>query len=135
MAANTKPIYPLTPVIGMSTIATANTAKDGTGTVVTLFTAGTDGGRVDKIKVRPTGTSVQTVLRVFLNNGLTNATPANNTLYMERTIPAYTLSETTEQLDIAVQLDVALPAGWKVNCAIGTTVASALALTCEGGNY
>ena len=135
MAANTKPIYPLTPVIGMGTIATANTAKDGTGTVVTLFTAGVDGGRVDKIKIRPTGASVQTVLRVFLNNGLTNATPANNTLYMERTIPAYTLSETTEQLDIAVQLDVALPAGWRVNCTIGTTVASALALTCEGGNY
>lgn len=135
MAANTKPIYPLTPVIGMGTIAAANTAKDGTGTVVTLFTAGVDGGRVDKIKISPTGTSVQTVLRVFLNNGLTNATPANNTLYMERTIPAYTLSETTEQLDIAVQLDVALPAGWKVNCTIGTTVESALALTCEGGNY
>ena len=135
MPANTNPIYPVNPVIGMGTIATANTAKDGTGTVVTLFTAGANGGRVDKIKVRSTGAAVQTVLRVFLNNGSTNATATNNTLYMERTIPASTLSETTEQLDTAVVMDVALPAGWKINCTIGTTVAAALALTCEGGDY
>ena len=39
MAANTAPIYSRTPVVGWGTLTTANTAKDGTGTVVTLFTA------------------------------------------------------------------------------------------------
>ena len=135
MAANKQPIYPLTPVLSWGTITTANTAKDGTGTVVTVFTAGTDGARVDRIKVRNAGTSVQTVLRIFINNGSTNATAANNSLYMERTVPACTTSETTEQKDLVIPLDIALPSGYKLNCTIGTTVANALAITCEGGSF
>jgi len=135
MAANTSAIFPLVPVMSWATLTTANTAKDGTGTVATVYTAGTEGSRVDRIKVRALGTNVQTVLRIFINNGLTNATPANNSLYMERTIPATTLSETTELMDVIVPLDIALPAGYKINCTIGTTVAAGLAVTCEGGNF
>lgn len=135
MAANTAAIFPIIPVVSWGTVTTANTAKDGTGTVVTVYTAGSNGSRVDRIKVRNMGTAVQTVLRIFVNNGSTNATAANNVLYMERTIPACTLSETTAQADIVIPLDMALPAGYKLNITIGTTVAAALAITCEGGNF
>lgn len=135
MAANTQIIFPIVPVVSWGAVTTANTAKDGTGTVVTVFTAGTNGARVDRIKVRHTGTSVQTVVRVFVNNGSTNATPANNVLYMEQTIPACTLSQTSAALDMVIPLDMALPAGYKLNITIGTTVAAALAITCEGGNF
>lgn len=135
MAANISPIFPNVPVVTWGTVTTANTAKDGTGTVVTVFTSGSNGARVDRIKVRNSGTAVQTVLRIFINNGSTNATAANNTLYMERTIPAATLSETTELADTIIPLDMALPTGYKINITIGTTVAAALAVTCEGGNF
>lgn len=135
MSANTQAIFPLTPVVTWGTITAANTAKDGTGAQVTVFTAGTNGARIDRIKVRNTGTAVQTVLRIFINNGLTNATAANNILYMERTIPTATVSETTELSDIIILLDMALPTTYKINVAIGTTVASALHVTCEGGNF
>ena len=46
MPANTSPVFPLTPVVPVGqTLTTANTAKDGTGTVVTLYTAGANGDR------------------------------------------------------------------------------------------
>ena len=96
MAANTAPIYSRTPDVqwGATALATANTAKDGTGTVLTAFTAdATEGGRIEKLKVRAIGSNTATVLRVFINNGSTNATPANNVLYVEQTIASTTLSE------------------------------------------
>jgi len=136
MPANTTPIFALTPVVTTGqTITTANTAKDGTGTVVTVYTAGVNGSRIDSIKIRHTGTSVATVLRIFINNGLTNATPANNTLFMEYSVPAATLTEVAAQIDMVVPLNLNLPAGYKANCTIGTTVAAPLALTGYGGDY
>ena len=136
MAANTSPIYSLAPIVAWGTLTTANTAKDGTGTVVTVFTAdATEGGRIEKIKIRAAGTNVATVLRVFLNNGSTNATAANNTLYTESTIAATTLSEVAALADTEISMLLPLPAGYKVNITIGTTVAAGLAVTGVGGRY
>lgn len=136
MAANTAPIYSIAPIVTWGTVATANTAKDGTGTVVTVFTAdATNGGRVEKLKVRAAGTNVATVLRVFINNGSTNATAANNTLYTESPIAATTLSEVAALADTEISLQLALPAGYKLNITIGTTVAAGLAVTAVGGKY
>lgn len=138
MAQNTTPIFPLVPKVNWSAAAltTANIAKDGTGTVTTVFTAkAVDGSRVDYLKVRALGTNVATVLRVFINNSLTNATAANNTLFMERTIPATTLSETSELADNYIPLDISLPADYKINVTIGTNVAAGLMVTAVGGDY
>lgn len=135
MGANINPIFPVTPVIGYGTLTTANTAKNGTGTVVTVFTAGLNGARVDSLKVRGLGTNVQTVLRIFINNGSDPTIATNNTLVMERTIPATTLSETTELADMSIPLDFALPNGYKVNLTIGTTVSAGVQVTCFGGAY
>ena len=136
MPLNTAPIYSAAPIVTWGTIATANTAKDGTGTVVTVFTAdATNGGRVEKLKVRAAGTNTATVLRIFLNNGSTNATAANNSLYYEATIAATTLSETSALADTEILLQIALPPGYKLNITIGTTVAAGLAVTAVGGRY
>lgn len=137
MAANTSAIFPLTPKVswGATALATANTAKDGTGTVLTVFTAGANGARVDYLKSRAIGSNVATVLRVFINNGSTNATAGNNVLFMERTIAATTLSEVAELADVYIPLDISLPAGYVINCAIGTTVAAGLMVSAVGGDY
>jgi hypothetical protein len=136
MPANTAPIYSRTPQVEWGTINTANTAKDGTGTVVTVFTAdASEGGRVEKLKVRALGTNVATVLRVFINNGSTNATAANNTLYAEATIAATTLSEVAALADTEITLGLPLPPGYKLNITIGTTVAAGLHVTAVGGKY
>ena len=135
MPANTAPIYPLTPVIGWATQTTANTAMDGTGTVSTLLTAGANGIRIDKIRCKALGTNVASVLRVFVNNGSANTTAANNSLIAELTLPATTATSSAALTEYDLTLDVALPSGYKLNCAIGTTVAAGWQVTAEGGQY
>jgi hypothetical protein len=49
MSANTTPIFVGTPRIEAVRINAANTAKDGSGTIVTAFTAGTNGSRIDAV--------------------------------------------------------------------------------------
>lgn len=138
MAANTTPIYTLTPNITVGqTIATANTAKDGTGTVVTVFTAGTNGAKPEGVIFRGIGTNVATVARIFINNGSTNATATNNTLFAEITLAATTLSEVGALADYRYQFpdNLRLPNGYKILITIGTTVAAGYAVTGYGGDY
>lgn len=139
--ANFQPIFPITPKVQYSTITAANTAKDGTGTVVTVFTAGANGSRVDAIKVVPQGTNVATVLRTFVNNGATNATATNNILYQETAFGATTVTEVAAQTVTILKFNgderepLSLPAGYKLNITLGTAVAAGLAVTVIGGDY
>jgi len=137
MPANVNPIFTLVPKTdwGPNAITTANTAKDGTGTVLTVFTAGADGSYVQRVRFRPSGTSVQTVARLFINNGSTNATAANNILFDEITLSAIAISETAAQPSFEIPLNFALPAGYKLNITIGTSVAAGWYVSTVGGNY
>jgi hypothetical protein len=137
MAANTQPIFSIAGDIewGTTAITTANTAKDGTGTVLTVFTANVDGAFVQRIRFRSAGTNIATVARVFINNGSTNATAANNILYDEITLAATTLSETAAQPVYELPLNFALPAGYVLNVTLGTTVAAGYYVSVIGGKY
>ena len=146
MPANTIPIFPLAPNVSWGKVTTANTAKDGTGTVVTVFTAGANGSKIDQIKVCQLGTNVATVLRLFVNNGADPTTAANNALIQDVTIAATTNSEVAALLDIDIMIlkDAGarsespipyLPAGYKINVTIGTTVAAGLQVTVHGADY
>lgn len=137
MAQNINPIFPLVPKISWAASGTsANTAKDGTGTVATVITAdATNGTRVEFLRVRALGTNVATVLRVFINNGSTNGTAANNALFTEATIAATTLSEVAALVETTIPLDIALPPGYKINITIGTAIAAGLMVAAVAGDY
>ena len=136
MPANTSPVFPLTPITTWGSVTAANTTATGIGTVVTIFTAGTDGGRVDYIKARAVGTNVTTVVRVFINNGLINTTIANNSLIAEAVLPATAASNVTEiGADIIIPLNISIPSGYKINVCLGTAVAAGWQFTAVGGNY
>jgi len=145
MAANTAPIYTLAPDVQWGStdgnggaagpLKTANTAKDGTGTVLTVFTAGADGSYVQEIRARSAGTNVASVMRVFLNNGSSNATIANNIMIAELQLPATTLTEIAALADYTINIQRAIPAGYKLNVTLGTTVAAGYFVSCFGGNY
>ena len=147
MAQNTNPIFPLIPVNSWvsGTAATAgtpglaaNTTTDLTaGTIYgPIFTAdATDGSRLDFIKVRALGTNVATVIRIWINNGSVTTTAANNALYLERTLSATTVSQTAEQPDIILPLNISLAAGYRVYATFGTAVAAGFHLTAIGGDY
>lgn len=122
--------------IGWAVLTTANTAKDGTGTTATLFTADTEGSVPFFVACKPLGTNVASVLRVFINNGSTSATAANNSLYKELDLPATTITETAANADVILPLNITfLPSGYKINVCIATTVAAGWQVTCVGGDY
>jgi hypothetical protein len=149
MPANTTPIYSKIGDIQWGAadgdggtagpLKTANTAKDGTGTVLTIFTAdATNGGRVDRISARAVGTNVASVLRVFVNNGSANSTVANNTLITEATLPATTLSEVAALADVTISgtpFPLVLPPGYKLMVTLGTTISAGVRVTAYGGKY
>jgi hypothetical protein len=92
MAVN--PNFTLNPRATGSRIAAANTARDGSGALVTSFTAGASGSRLDFI----TFTSAQAtaaasslrIMRVFL----TDTSGLNPRLISEVSLPAVTASNT-----------------------------------------
>lgn len=149
MAANTQPIYPLTPNTGpmavLLTAAMTNTkAFDGTEATGAAkkelcYTAGANGGRIDDIEVRYTstagatasGTTNATLVRFWLNNGSTDSTAANNQLLGEVEVPAQTVTAlATSKMPVislrnALGRSINLPAGYKIyaglTAAIGGT--------------
>lgn len=58
-----------TPRVGMGQVTTSNTNRDGTGTIATIFTAGSNGSRIDSIAIKATGTTTAGMVRLFINDG------------------------------------------------------------------
>jgi hypothetical protein len=94
MPANTSPIFTLVPNVGFARLAAANTARDGSGTVTTIFTAGTDGSLLNKITFTSAQASAAAsalkVMRIFI----TDTSGANPRLRGEILLPAITASNT-----------------------------------------
>ena len=138
MPANKAPIFPETPQVSFdSAVTAANTAKDAaSGTVYTVFTAdATDGSFLQKLRVRPKGTNVVTVMRIFINNGGATTTAANNSLYDELPLPATTNSEVAALPGYEVPFNMMLPATYRILVTLGTSVAGGYAVTAVGGAY
>ena len=62
------PAYTATPKTPYCQIATANTGRDGTGTVGTVHTAGASGSRIGSVTVTATGTTTAGTIRLFVSN-------------------------------------------------------------------
>jgi hypothetical protein len=63
--------YAATPKSALAQLSAANTNRDGTGTIVTVLTAGTSGTRIDDITITATGTTTAGVVRLFIHDGTT----------------------------------------------------------------
>lgn len=64
-----EPVFAVTPRIGTVNIATANTNRDGTGTVATLITGASTGTRIAEIVIKARVTTTAGQVRVFLHDG------------------------------------------------------------------
>lgn len=78
------------PVNGSAQISVANTARDGTGTLGTVLTAGKTGARIDRLRAIATGTTTAGMLRYFLSIDA----GATKRLIAEQTVSAITPSAT-----------------------------------------
>jgi hypothetical protein len=123
--------------IGSITVAN-NTANIATGTSYLAFTAdATNGGFVKsaKVKIAPATSSAATVVRFWLNNGLTTATAANSSLIGELGLPATTTTASAPQPDFEYPLNFAMPPGYRLYVTVGTAPTAALTVTVLGGKY
>jgi len=139
MAGNTAPIYSKVGNIQWNTtpVLAANTTTDLTsGTIYQVFLAdATNGGYVQKIRIKSLGTNVATVMRIWINNGSATGTAANNDLYDEIGIASTTASQTSALAVYEVPLNFALDPGYKIYVTIGTAVSAGFDVTVVGGKY
>lgn len=131
MAANTSPIYSIVGATdsvaannsGLVVGPTANTAQDGSGTLVKAFTAGTNGSYVQKMRFRPVGSPAATVCRVFISSSSTTSITAT-WLYDEMTLPTTTVSQTAASSVYELPLNFALDPNYLLYVAFGTSTGS-----------
>ena len=90
-------------------VTTANTNRNGTGAIVTVFTAGASGSRIDDISIDAVATTTAGVVRLFINDGTTSY------LFQEILVTATTPS-TTVAVWSTTLLNQALviPTGWSL---------------------
>jgi hypothetical protein len=90
-------------------ISAANTARDGTGTIVDVLTGGSSGTRIDDLTVTAQGTTTAGVVRIFVSDG------TNTRLWKEILVPANTPSTTNATWSYSVSdLALIIKSGWKL---------------------
>jgi len=114
MAVVATPIFAQAPRHAAVAISTANTNRDGSGTIGTVFTAdATDGSGLTRIDICATGNTTAGVVRLFIHNGSTYF------LWREILVGALTVSTTVAAFMRRIDLspDLPLPAGWSLRAA------------------
>lgn len=114
MAVTATPIFAQALRHSAVAISTANTNRDGTGTIGTVFTANaTNGSGVDHIDICATGTTTAGVVRLYVHNGSTAF------LWKEILVSAITPSATVaafmRRIDCSrPENELTLAAGWSL---------------------
>jgi hypothetical protein len=150
MAANTTPIFANQPAVSWVNLIAATTSNiDLTTGYGLAFTAdATDGSFISKLIIQPMGTSATAatfpagVLKIFINNGSTVSTQANNTLIRETILPVFTNGLDCDSTTLIVPsyeviLNYQLPAGYRVYVGYTGALSSAICInvTAFGSGY
>jgi len=101
--------YASTPVVAMAQISTANTGRDGSGTIADVLTGSENGTRVDDITVVATGNTTAGVVRLYIYDG------TNTRLWREILVTAVTVSTSVAVWSSTLSnLALILRSGWKL---------------------
>ena len=101
--------YASTPRAAVGQVTTANTNRDGTGTIATIFMAGSSGSRVDDIVITAVGTTTAGMVRLFVHDG------TNARLWQEVQVTAATPSGTVQAFTASLfNQALILPNGWSL---------------------
>lgn len=126
--------YASTPKCGVGQVSVANTDRDGTGTIVTVFSAGASGSRIDAIDLKAVGTTTAGMIRLFIHDG------ANARLLTEVPVIAITPSGTLPSWETQLNtntmtqvLPLVLPTGYSLRAA--TNNAETFNVIALGGDF
>lgn len=130
MAVVATPIFAQALRHAVAAISTANTNRDGSGTIGTIFTAdATDGSSLDNIVIVATGTTTAGVVRVFKHNG--SASFLWREILVGAITPSATVAVFSRRIDCSRPENAChLPAGWSLRAA--THQAETFNVHCEG---
>lgn len=67
----TAPVFYTTPFTAVAAISTANTNRDGSGTLGTVKTAGSDGTKIERVIAQAAGTTTAGMVRLYIHDGST----------------------------------------------------------------
>ena len=119
--------YAATPKTAVAQVSTANTARDGTGTLATVFTAGTNGSRIDDISIVATATTTAGMVRLFLHDG------TNARLWKEILVSAITPSATVQVFSSLLNSQaLILQTGWSLRASTHNAETFNIAVTRAG---
>lgn len=127
------PQFAATPKLGAASISTANTNRDGTGTLGTVITAGSLGTRLRGVVVKATGSTTDGMVRLFLHDGTTSH------LWKEIPVGAITPAANVEAFAAVLNestnpelFPIMLANGWSLRA--GTHNAEAFRVLAEGAD-
>lgn len=126
MAVN--PAFAVTPRIASVNVVTANTNRDGTGTVATLITGASTGTRISEIVIKAKVTTTAGMIRVFLHDG------TNFWFFDEILVAAATVSASVQSTRVSTRYDnLVLPsASWSIR--VSTHNAESIDVTALGAD-
>lgn len=139
MPANTTPIFTLTARTGGTTITAANTARDGSGTLVDCFTAGSNGTLLYRMTFTNASPSVGAAVAKVIRIWITDSSGANPILYKELAMTAASSSNTAigQNNNFTIPDGVYLASGQKVQVtqSLRSTAADDTDVVWEAGDY
>lgn len=123
-----EPQFAVTPRIGTVNIATANTNRDGTGTVATLITGASTGTRIAEIVIKARVTTTAGQVRVFLHDS------TNFFFFDEIAVAAATPSNSVQSTRVSTTYaNLVLPnASWSIR--VSTHNAESIDVTALGAD-
>ena len=127
------PQFISTPRIGAASVSTANTGRDGSGTIATVFTAhATNGSKIEEIVVKSTGDPADCTVIIFLHDGSNfwayDEYDIGNPAAGSATVGSYRLSTVYDNL--------VLPAGWSLRASITVApTAGVVNVIAKGGDF
>lgn len=110
----TAPAFAATPQVATVPVVTANTTRDGSGTIATLMTAGASGTKVEEIRIKADNDPADSIVVIYLYDGSNYAVfdefDMGNPAAATATVTAYGESRTYENL--------ILKSGWSLRASI-----------------
>ena len=129
-----QPQYVGTPKVGMANVSISNSNLDGTGTVNTVFSAGSSGSRIDAINIKATGNTIAGMVRLFIHDGSTAR------LITEVPVVAITASNTSPSFEVQLNtntmtqtLPIILQTGYSLRAS--TQFANTFNIIAVGGDF
>lgn len=121
--------FAATPRSEIGTISAANTNRDGTGTIVSVFTTGASGSRIDGIRIKATGNTTLGMVRAFKKIGA-----GSWELWREYAVSSATPSATVKTFE-AVDEDVGEVLKTGVEVGFATHNAESFKVHVNGGDF